>query len=58
MEESSSQLTTSFGLKNCNVQGHTTVLGSVCQMADVSAGGVGLGLMPATLTEDLTTTGS
>lgn len=39
-------------------QGHTTVLESVFQMAVASAGGVGLVPMPATLMEDLITTGS
>ena len=40
------------------LQGHITVLGHVCPMAVVSAGGAGLVLMPAMLMEELITTES
>ena len=49
---------TNFNFASLSLQGCITVLDSVCQMADVSAGGVGVVLMPATLMVEFTRTES
>ena len=51
-------LNTSFNFASLSLQGCITVLDHVCQMADVSAGGVGVVLMPATLMVEFTRTES